>query len=200
MKIKPWLLASRPKTYAASIAPVLVGTGLAYHIKREVPWTYAACALFGALFIQIATNFINDALDFKKGVDTHERLGPLRVTQAGLLGADAVMIGGYVCLSVAAIFGVPLIIRGGWPIVLIGLGSVVAAYAYTGGPYPIAYHGLGEPFVLAFFGLIAVMMCLTHDPHDTPATENVASLNVVRVAGIAIPPPRFGRAACSYRT
>lgn len=156
MNWKPWLLASRPKTYAASIAPVLVGTGLAWRIRHDVPWRYAACALFGALFIQIATNFINDALDFRKGADTHERLGPLRVTQAGLLNADAVMAGGYVCLAVAALFGIPLIVRGGWPIILIGAGSVIAAYAYTGGPYPIAYHGLGEPFVLAFFGLIAV--------------------------------------------
>jgi len=154
--IKPWILASRPKTYAASIAPVLVGTGLAYHMTHAVPWLYAMCALFGALFIQIATNLINDALDFRKGVDTHERLGPLRVTQAGLLSADAVMTGGYVCLFIAALFGVPLILRGSWPIVAIGVGSIIAAYAYTGGPFPIAYHGLGEVFVLAFFGLIAV--------------------------------------------
>ncbi|HSP35774.1 MAG TPA: 1,4-dihydroxy-2-naphthoate polyprenyltransferase [Thermoanaerobaculia bacterium] len=156
MNVRSWILASRPKTYAASIAPVLVGTGLAYHISHDVPWVYAACALLGALSIQIATNFINDALDFKKGTDTHERLGPTRVTQAGLLDADAVMTGGYIALFIAAMFGIPLIIRGSWPIVAIGIGSIVAAYAYTGGPYPIAYHGLGEPFVLAFFGLIAV--------------------------------------------
>lgn len=156
MSVRAWVLASRPKTYAASIAPVLVGTGLAYHVTRNVPWVYAASALFGALAIQIATNFINDALDFRKGTDTHERLGPMRVTQAGLLSANAVMTGGYIALFVAAMFGVPLIIRGSWPIIAIGVASIIAAYAYTGGPYPIAYHGLGEVFVLAFFGIIAV--------------------------------------------
>ena len=156
MSLRPWLIASRPKTYPASIAPVLVGTGIAYRIRGDVPWLYAACALLGALAIQIATNFINDALDFRKGTDTHERLGPMRVTQAGLLTDHAVMAGGYAALFVAALFGLPLIVRGSWPIVAIGIGSIVAAYAYTGGPYPIAYHGLGEVFVMIFFGLIAV--------------------------------------------
>jgi 1,4-dihydroxy-2-naphthoate octaprenyltransferase len=151
-----WLLAVRPKTLSVSVAPVLVGTGLAWRDQHKVVWLYAACALFGALFIQIATNLINDALDFKKGADTAERLGPLRVTQAGLLSAKAVMTGGYVCLLIAALFGIPLVMRGGWPIVALGIASIVAAYAYTGGPWPIAYLGLGELFVLVFFGLVAV--------------------------------------------
>ena len=154
--LKPWLLAARPKTLSASIAPVLVGTGLAYHISRHVPWIYAVCALLGALFIQIATNLFNDALDFKKGTDTSERLGPLRVTQAGLLSAEAVMRGAFVCLVIASLFGTPLILRGAWPILAIGILSMIAAYAYTGGPYPLAYHGLGEVFVMLFFGIVAV--------------------------------------------
>jgi 1,4-dihydroxy-2-naphthoate octaprenyltransferase len=154
--IRTWLLASRPKTYPASIAPVLVGIGLAQQIRHEVPWPYAAATLFSALLIQIATNLINDALDFKRGVDTHERLGPMRVTQAGLLTPEAVLHGAYVCLFIAALLGVPLVIRGGWPIVVIGIASIICAYAYTGGPYPLAYHGLGELFVLLFFGVIAV--------------------------------------------
>jgi 1,4-dihydroxy-2-naphthoate polyprenyltransferase len=154
--IRTWLLASRPKTFPASIAPVLVGIGLAHRIKGDVPWPYAVATLLSALFIQIATNLINDALDFKRGTDTHERLGPMRVTQAGLLSYDAVMRGAYVCLFVAALFGVPLIIRGGWPIVAIGMASMICAYAYTGGPWPLAYHGLGELFVLIFFGVVAV--------------------------------------------
>jgi 1,4-dihydroxy-2-naphthoate octaprenyltransferase len=156
VSVKAWLLAARPKTLSASIAPVLVGTGLAFHIRHRVPWIYAADALFSALFIQVATNLINDALDFKKGTDTSERLGPVRVTQAGLLSANAVMLGAYVCLFLAALLGVPLIVRGGWPILAIGIASMIAAYAYTGGPYPLAYHGLGELFVMIFFGIVAV--------------------------------------------
>jgi 1,4-dihydroxy-2-naphthoate polyprenyltransferase len=151
-----WLLAARPKTLSAAVAPVLVGTGLAFRDRGEVAWLYAVYALFGALFIQIATNLINDALDFKKGADTAERLGPLRVTQAGLLSAKAVLHGGYACLVIAALFGIPLIVRGGWPILVIGVASTLAAYAYTGGPWPLAYHGLGELFVMVFFGLVAV--------------------------------------------
>lgn len=153
---KYWLLAARPKTLSAASAPVIVGTALALEEQGGVEWIYVACALFGALFIQIATNLINDALDFKKGADTQERLGPLRVTQAGLLNAEHVLRGGYVCLFVAALFGVPLIAHAGWPIVVIGLASILMAYAYTGGPYPLAYHGLGELFVMIFFGLAAV--------------------------------------------
>ncbi|HVR40609.1 MAG TPA: 1,4-dihydroxy-2-naphthoate polyprenyltransferase [Thermoanaerobaculia bacterium] len=148
-----WLLAARPKTLSAAVVPVLIGATLAY---PSMIWWVFACALFGAVFIQIATNFINDALDFKKGADTSERLGPLRVTQAGLLSADTVMRGAYVCLVLAAACGVPLILRGGWPMLAIGLTSMIAAYLYTGGPYPLAYHGLGELFVLIFFGFVAV--------------------------------------------
>ena len=117
---------------------------------------YAGLALAGAVLIQVATNFINDALDFRRGADTANRLGPTRVSQAGLLSDKAVMRGAYACLVLAAACGIPLILRGGWPILAIGLASIAAAYAYTGGPYPLAYHGLGEVFVLVFFGVVAV--------------------------------------------
>ena len=150
----PWLLAARPKTLSASVVPVLVATALVR--PRPIPWLVFACCLGGAIFIQIGTNLVNDALDFRKGADTSARLGPLRVTQAGLLSYDAVMRGAIGCFVVAALFGIPLIVRGGWPIVVIGLASIAMAYAYTGGPYPLAYHGLGELFVLLFFGFIAV--------------------------------------------
>ena len=148
----PWLLAARPKTLSAAAAPVLVGTVLA----GRVDWVMFACALVGAIFIQIGTNLVNDAIDFKRGADTHERVGPVRVTQAGLLSPNAVLGGAYVCFVLAALCGIPLILRGGWPIVAIGVASIIAAYAYTGGPYPLAYHGLGELFVMIFFGLVAV--------------------------------------------
>jgi len=147
-----WLLAARPKTLAAAIVPVLV----AFSLARFAHWPSFVFALLGALFIQIGTNFVNDALDFRKGADTHERLGPLRVTQAGLLSDRAVLRGAVVCFALAAVCGVPLIARGGWPIVVIGVTSIAAAYAYTGGPYPLAYHGLGELFVMIFFGIVAV--------------------------------------------
>lgn len=151
-----WLLAARPKTLSAAVVPVLVGTALAWRDRHSLEWAMFACALAGAIFIQIGTNFVNDALDFKKGTDTAERLGPLRVTQAGLLSADAVMRGAYLCFVAAALCGIPLMLRGGWPLLVIGVSSIAAAYAYTGGPYPLAYNGLGELFVLVFFGFVAV--------------------------------------------
>lgn len=150
--MNPWILAARPKTLSASVVPVLVGTALA----RSIDWKIFLCALLGALLIQVGTNLVNDALDFKRGADTATRLGPLRVTQAGLLSSDAVLYGAYVCFFLAALCGIPLIIRAGWPLLAIGVASIIAAYAYTGGPYPLAYHGLGELFVLVFFGFVAV--------------------------------------------
>src|SRR5258707_13058224 len=146
----PWLLAARPKTLAAAVTPVLVGTALAC-VDAKVAWPPFVFALLGAVFIQIGTNYVNDALDFKKGADTHARLGPLRVTQAGLLDADAVLRGAYVCFVLAALCGIPLILRGGWPIAAIGIASIVAAYAYTGGPFPLRSHGLGGVFWRHFF-------------------------------------------------
>ena len=156
MQLKSWLLAARPKTLAAAVVPVLVGTALAYNERPTLHWPSFLCALGGALFIQIGTNLVNDALDFKRGADTHQRLGPVRVTQAGLLSADAVLTGAYVCFGCAVLCGIPLLIRGGWPIIVTGVASIVAAYAYTGGPFPLAYHSLGEVFVLVFFGFVAV--------------------------------------------
>ena len=183
--MNPWVLATRPKTLSASVVPVLVGTALAYRVVFL--WLPFVCALFGAIFIQIGTNLVNDALDFRKGADTHERLGPIRVTQAGLLGYDTVLRGAYLCFVLAGMFGVPLILRGGWPIAIIGIGSILAAYAYTGGPYPLAYHGLGELFVLVFFGIIAVggsyyVQRLTYDNRALIAGAAVGLLAVVLLA------------------
>ncbi|HYM61886.1 MAG TPA: 1,4-dihydroxy-2-naphthoate polyprenyltransferase [Thermoanaerobaculia bacterium] len=152
----PWILAARPKTLSASIAPVLVGSAMAVHDGHPLRPAIFLCTLAGSILIQIATNYVNDALDFKKGSDTSARLGPLRVTQAGLLNASAVMRGAYIAIVFAALCGIPLIIRGGWPLLAIGAASIIAAYIYTGGPYPLAYNGLGELFVMLFFGLIAV--------------------------------------------
>jgi 1,4-dihydroxy-2-naphthoate octaprenyltransferase len=116
----------------------------------------SALALICAILIQIATNYFNDAIDHAKGADSAARIGPTRVTSAGMLAPRAVMRGGAVCLAMAVLLSVPLVLHGGWPIVVIGLFSLFFAYAYTGGPFPLAYLGLGEIFVVLFFGIIAV--------------------------------------------
>lgn len=150
-----WLMAARPRTLPAAAAPVLIGTGLAAHhgAFRLLP---AAAALVGALLIQVATNLANDYYDFMRGSDTHERVGPTRVTQAGLLPPDTVRRGMLAMLGAAFLVGVYLVWVGGWPIAVVGLASLACAVAYTGGPFPLAYHGLGDVFVFVFFGLVAV--------------------------------------------
>lgn len=151
-----WWLALRPKTLTAAVVPVVVGSSVAAIQAQGWQPQLSLFALLSTVFIQIATNFFNDALDHQKGADTAERLGPTRVTQAGLLSSRQVMIAGFLCLLIALLFGLPLVMQGGWPIVVIGLVSLVMAYAYTGGPFPLAYRGLGDLFVFLFFGLIAV--------------------------------------------
>jgi 1,4-dihydroxy-2-naphthoate polyprenyltransferase len=159
-KIKPWILASRPKTLAAAFTPIFVATALAISVLRpsgeKVTWFYSLFALFSSVFIQIGTNLINDALDFKKGADNEKRLGPQRVTQSGLLSPKQVLFGGFLSLFIASLVSFPLLIQGGFPILVIGIVSLICGYLYTGGPYPLAYIGLGELFVILFFGLVAV--------------------------------------------
>lgn len=152
---RAWLMAARPKTLTAAVAPVLVGTGLAAH-HGTFAGLPALAALVGAVLIQIGTNLANDYYDFVRGGDTDERVGPVRVTQAGLLPPEVVRRGMIVVLGAAMLVGVYLVQVGGWPIVWIGLASVALAVLYTGGPFPLAYHGLGDVFVFVFFGLIAV--------------------------------------------
>ncbi len=150
-----WILAARPKTLPAAAAPVVVGTAVAISDGMFSFWP-ALAALLGALLIQIATNFANDVFDYHKGADTTERLGPMRVTQAGLLSPKQVMLGMWVTFGLAAIIGLYLIYVGGWPILVIGLLSIISGIAYTGGPFPLGYNGLGDLFVFIFFGLVAV--------------------------------------------
>lgn len=148
-------MAARPKTLAAAAAPVLIGAGLAsFHgVFRALP---ASMALIGALLIQITTNLANDYYDFVRGTDTAERVGPLRVTQAGLLAPASVRRGMWLVMTAAMLVGSYLVWVGGWPIVWVGVLSLLCAVAYTGGPYPLGYHGLGDVFVFLFFGLVAV--------------------------------------------
>jgi 1,4-dihydroxy-2-naphthoate octaprenyltransferase len=153
--LRTWVLAARPKTLTAAVVPVVVGTGLALGQGMAVLWP-ALAALAGAMLIQIGTNLTNDYYDFRKGADTHERVGPTRVTQSGLIAPQTVLAAGAGCFALAVLVGVSLVARGGWPFVAIGLASVLAGWAYTGGPYPLGYHGLGDLFVMVFFGLVAV--------------------------------------------
>ncbi len=125
-------------------------------LGKPVQAWVAACALLASLFIQIATNLVNDVMDFKKGADTETRLGPQRVTQSSIFKPETVQKAAFVCFGIAILFGIPLVLKGGLPILLIGIFSLIAGYAYTGGPFPLAYKGLGDVFVILFFGLIAV--------------------------------------------
>lgn len=155
MQLKAWALATRPKTLVAGVVPVAVGSALAFHDGAFSPLV-ALAALVGALFIQVGTNLANDYYDFKKGADTSKRLGPPRATQQGWLAPRTVLTGAFVCFASAFVVGLYLVSVAGLPIVIIGLTSILAGYAYTGGPYPLAYHGLGDLFVLVFFGFVAV--------------------------------------------
>jgi len=150
-----WLLAARPRTLTAAAAPVFLGTGLAMG-RGGFRFGPALAALLGALLIQVGTNLANDYYDHLRGGDTEDRIGPLRVTQAGLLPPKLVRNGAFLVLGLALVLGLYLVWEGGVPIVLIGLASLVCAIAYTGGPFPLAYHGLGDLFVFLFFGLVAV--------------------------------------------
>ncbi len=155
-KTKAWVLAARPKTLSASAVPIIATTGMVYGFNHSIEWWIVYFALFSSFCIQIGTNFVNDAMDFKKGADTEKRIGPIRVTQQGLFTFKQVMLMATVFFLVAIALGIPLVIKGGWPIVIIGLVSVLMGYGYTSGPFPLAYRGLGDLFVILFFGLVAV--------------------------------------------
>ncbi len=150
------MLAFRPKTLTAAVVPIVVGTALSYAQTGSFSILVMVLTLLSSLFIQLATNLFNDAIDFKKGADTETRIGPQRVTQSGLMSAKQVYLLAGVCLFIALLCGVPLVLRGGELIVIIGVVSLFLAYAYTGGPVPLAYKGLGDLFVIIFFGVVAV--------------------------------------------
>lgn len=153
--LRVWTMAARPKTLPAAVAPVLAGTAVAVN-RDDVHWPSAILALVTALLLQVAANFANDALDFRRGADTVERLGPTRITSSGLVTERRVIVATGMALGLAVLSGLPLVIRGGWPILLLGLAAMACAVVYTGGPFPLAYLGLGEVFVFAFFGPVAV--------------------------------------------
>lgn len=150
-----WLSATRPRTLPAAIAPVLVGSALAYHEGRFHALAALLCLVF-ALLAQIAANFANDYFDFLKGADTSKRVGPKRAVASGWITPGAMRNATISVCAVAFLVGLCLLPFGGWPLLVIGISSLICAVAYTGGPYPLGYHGLGDLFVFIFFGLIAV--------------------------------------------
>ncbi len=150
-----WMMAARPKTLPAGIAPVLVGTALAGFLHVFHPLRFIA-ALLGSILIQVGTNLSNDYSDARRGADTEDRLGPVRVTAGGLVPPRQVLIATYVTFGLAVLCGIYLIAVAGWALLLIGLASILAGVLYTGGPRPYGYEGLGELFVFLFFGVAAV--------------------------------------------
>jgi 1,4-dihydroxy-2-naphthoate octaprenyltransferase len=153
--VRIWMMAARPRTLPAAIAPVLVGTALAGFFHVFHPLRFVA-ALLGALFIQVGTNLSNDYSDARRGADAEDRLGPVRVTAGGLVPPRQVLIATYVTFGLAVLAGVYLIVVAGWQLLIVGAASIAAGVAYTGGPKPYGYEGLGEVFVFLFFGIVAV--------------------------------------------
>ncbi|MBP9682580.1 MAG: 1,4-dihydroxy-2-naphthoate polyprenyltransferase [Bacteriovorax sp.] len=151
-----WILEIRPKTLFASIAPVILGISIAYKEQQLIHPLTAFLTLFCALLLQMATNIANDYLDSQKGIDTNQRLGPIRVTQAGLIPPHKMKMALFTLLGLAFFLGSYLMWKGGTIIIIMGALSLYFAYGYTGGPYPLSYNGLGEVAAFVFFGVIAV--------------------------------------------
>ena len=154
--LRLWVVAARPRTLPAAVAPVLVGTALAgyedvFHSARFV------CALIASVFIQIGTNLANDYSDARRGADTEDRLGPVQVTAGGLMPPRRVLVGTWTAFGIAVAAGLYLAAVAGWALLLVGVASIAAGVLYTGGPRPYGYEGFGELFVFLFFGLVAVV-------------------------------------------
>jgi len=155
-KFKSWVLASRPKTLPAAVAPVLIGTSVAYH-DNEFNFIAALIALICSVLIQVGTNFVNDLYDHLKGSDGKERVGPERALASGIISIPQMKSAIYLTFGVTFFLGLYLVYIAGWPILIVGIVSIASGYAYTAGPYPLAYNGLGDIFVFLFFGVVAVV-------------------------------------------
>jgi len=176
MSIKFWVLATRPKTLSAGVIPVIIGSSIAFY-AGQFNWLYFIITFVCSLLIQIITNFINEVYDFKKGADTADRIGPQRQVASGNISEKSMRLFSIILMIITFFLGLILVARGGLPVLLIGVVSLILAYGYTGGPYPLAYKGLGDIFVLIFFGLVAV-----------GGTYYIQTLNmnsVVIIAGLA---------------
>ncbi len=185
-KTTHWILAARPKTLTQSLVPVFIGLWLA-RWTHEIDWIIAICTALAALFIQIGTNLVNDALDFKKGADTATRLGPLRATQQGWFTMKQVLNVGFLCFTLAALCAIPLVLKGGLILLVAAIVCISFSYLYTGGPYPLSYYGLGDPFVLLFYGIAAVSLTYYlqtgfFDPIALLAGTQIGLLSTVLIA------------------
>jgi 1,4-dihydroxy-2-naphthoate octaprenyltransferase len=175
-----WLMAARPRTLSAAVSPVLVGTAIAHRFGALRP-AAALLALLAALLIQVGTNLANDYSDFKHGADA-ERVGPTRVTQSGLLAPGTVKLAAWIAFGISGLLGIALAAMSGWPILVIGAASVAAGWLYTGGPWPLGYHGLGDLFVFVFFGLVATCGTVYAQALDVPAIAWMAGAAVGSLA------------------
>lgn len=184
--LKSCILAARPKTLPAAIVPVWAGCVLAWKLSGNFNLWLAICTVGGAITIQIATNFFNDAIDAEKGADTGKRLGPQRVTASGLMASGTVMRLAMVFLGIAVFFGAALYQARGWPIIAIGIPSLFLAYGYTGGPFPLAYRGMGEIFVILFFGFIAVTGTVFVQTGEWPREALLLGLQVGMLSAVLI--------------
>ena len=153
--VRIWVMAARVRTLPAAVAPVLVGTALAVWDDEFRAGAFVA-ALLGALFIQVGTNLSNDYSDARRGADTEDRLGPVRVTAGGLVPPQQVLMATSITFGLAVLCGIYLVAVAGPIVLAIGASSILAGVLYTGGPRPYGYEGLGEVFVFSFFGVVAV--------------------------------------------
>jgi 1,4-dihydroxy-2-naphthoate polyprenyltransferase len=182
-----WIHAARPRTLGAAVAPVAVGTVIGWKVGGEFHLGLALATVGSCMALQIATNWFNDAIDFSKGADTAARIGPRRITASGLVAGSTVMKAALGMLLIATALAAPLFGARGWPILAIGLPSLYFSYGYTGGPLPLAYRGLGELFVILFFGLIAVtgsafVQCGLWLPEALVAGFQIGCLSTVLIA------------------
>ncbi|MEN8194265.1 MAG: 1,4-dihydroxy-2-naphthoate polyprenyltransferase [Bacteroidota bacterium] len=155
-KLKSWVLASRPKTLPAAVSPILIGSSVAYY-DNKFNFIAAFIALICSLLIQIGTNFVNDLYDHLKGSDGEGRVGPTRALATDLISVSEMKVGIYLTFGTTFLLGLYLVYLAGWPILIVGILSIASGYAYTAGPYPLAYNGLGDIFVFIFFGVVATV-------------------------------------------
>lgn len=155
MSLKYWIAATRPKTLPAGAVPVIIGSAFSFS-EGSFDWLYFSIILFCSIAIQILVNYINEIFDYKKGADNKDRLGPQRAVAAGLISVKSMTTVSSILMIITFAMGMILVAKAGWVILAIGLLSLLFSYSYTGGPYPLAYNGLGDIFVLVFFGIAAV--------------------------------------------
>lgn len=183
---KAYFEALRPKTLTASLVPVMVGTALAPYTLNQIHYFLAFSVFLSAVFIQIGTNLVNDALDFVKGADTEERLGPKRLIQQGLATPNSVLAAGFASFFLAFIAAIPLMVVGGWPFLGIVSLSILLGYFYTGGPFPLAYQGLGDLFVLVFFGPVLTLSAFYMQTGGVSFGASLAGLQVGLLSTVLI--------------